>query len=166
MSKYHRAFKLEIAKRAEQISSNELSKQFNITSRQIRYWSSVYQIHGLDSFRHQGIPYNQSFKLDVLQHMQANHWSLSYTCAYFDLSSPGILHKWLQLYNTGGSTNLIQRQHRRPRMTSPSSQNKPAEQMTEKELRRELEYLRAENAVLKKLEALAQQIKKQIKTKP
>jgi transposase len=34
---------------------------------------------------------------------------------------------------------------------------KQPEQMSEKELRAEIDYLRAENAVLKKLEALAQQ---------
>jgi transposase len=38
--------------------------------------------------------------------------------------------------------------------------------MTEKELREELDYLRAENAVLKKLEALAQAKKKKIKKRP
>ncbi|GAC23019.1 hypothetical protein GMES_0719 [Paraglaciecola mesophila KMM 241] len=37
--------------------------------------------------------------------------------------------------------------------------------MTEKELRDELEYLRAENAVLKKLEALAQARQKKAKTR-
>ncbi|ATC95866.1 hypothetical protein PTUN_a3557 [Pseudoalteromonas tunicata] len=37
--------------------------------------------------------------------------------------------------------------------------------MTEKELREELDYLRAENAVLKKLEALTQARKKKAKTK-
>jgi transposase len=37
--------------------------------------------------------------------------------------------------------------------------------MTDKELREELEYLRTENAVLKKLEALAQQKRTQTKKK-
>jgi len=41
-------------------------------------------------------------------------------------------------------------------MINNSSEPKPSEQMTEEELREELEYLRAENAVLKKLEALVQ----------
>ncbi|WP_394182025.1 hypothetical protein [Marinomonas posidonica] len=50
-------------------------------------------------------------------------------------------------------------------MTTQSSESKPAEQMTEKELREELEYLRAENAVLKKLKALAQAKQEQAKKK-
>lgn len=166
MSKYNRAFKLEIAKLAEYSSSRILSKQFNITARQIRYWSSVYQIHGLDSFRHQDIPYTQSFKLNVLQHLQANHWSLSYTSAFFDLSSPGILFQWQKLYARDGITSLKPKKKRKPRVTKHFSEPKPSEQMTEKELREELEYLRAENAVLKKLEALAQAKKKKAKKRP
>ena len=50
-------------------------------------------------------------------------------------------------------------------MTNNSSTPKPSSEMTEKELREELDYLRAENAVLKKLEALAQARKKKAKTK-
>lgn len=50
-------------------------------------------------------------------------------------------------------------------MTVRSSEAKPAEQMTEKELREEIEYLRAENAVLKKLKALAQVKQEQAKQK-
>ena len=48
-------------------------------------------------------------------------------------------------------------------MNNTSTTPTPSEQMTEKELREELEYLRAENAVLKKLEALAQAKKKKAK---
>lgn len=51
-------------------------------------------------------------------------------------------------------------------MKHSSPDPKPSEKMTEKELREELDYLRAENAVLKKLEALAQAKKKKAKKRP
>jgi transposase len=51
-------------------------------------------------------------------------------------------------------------------MAHHSSEHKPSSQMTEKELREELDYLRAENAVLKKLEALAQAKKHKAKKRP
>jgi transposase len=54
----------------------------------------------------------------------------------------------------------------RPCMTHNSSEPKPSSQMTEQELREELDYLRAENAVLKKLEALAQAKKNKAKKRP
>ena len=50
-------------------------------------------------------------------------------------------------------------------MSDNASTPKPPEQMTEEELREELAYLRAENDVLKKLEALAQARKKKVKTR-
>jgi transposase len=163
MSKYHRALKLEIAKRAQYESSQELSVKFGVSSRQIRYWSSVYRQNGLNSFLHSDYPYSQSFKLTVLTTMEENNWPLTFTSAYFDLSSPGILFQWQRLYAREGIDRLTPKKTSRPRMSKHSSEPKPSDQMTEKELREELEYLRAENAVLKKLDALTQAKKSKVK---
>lgn len=163
MSKYNRAFKLKLAKLAQYESSRELSRKFKVSSRQIRYWSLVFQIHGTESFLHKGLPYSSHFKLNALKSMQENHWSLGYCSAYFDLSSPGILFQWRFLYSREGTFRLTPRKKGRPSMNNTSTNPTPSEQMTEKELREELEYLRAENAVLKKLEALAQAKKKKAK---
>ena len=165
MSKHHRAFKLKIAELALSESSSAVSNRFNVTDRQVRYWTAIYRIHGAESFRSVHKPYSLAFKAEVLKTMTANSWSLGYTSAFFDLSSPGILFQWQKLYSREGQSRLIPRKKGKPRMTNHSSEPKPSEQMTEKELREELEYLRAENAVLKKLEALAQARKKKAKTK-
>lgn len=166
MSKHGRALKIELAERAEYESSRRLGRQFNVSSRQIRYWSLVYRLHGADSFLHLKRPYTLTFKMRVLSAMRENDWSLGYTSAYFDLSSPGILFNWQKLYSFGDISKLFPRKKGRRRMKDESSEHKPSEQMTEKELREELDYLRAENAVLKKLEALAQAKKKKIKKRP
>ena len=90
--------------------------------------------------------------------MWTNKWSLSHTSAQFNLSSSGILSKWQADYNANGLDGLKPRRKGRAMKKPPIDiSTKPAEQMSEKELREELEYLRAENAVLKKLQALAQQ---------
>lgn len=166
MSKHHRAFKLELAKRAENESSRHLSRQCHVSSRQIRYWSLVYRFHGANSFLHLERPYTLNFKIGALMTMRENDWSIGYTSAYFDLSSPSLLSNWQKLYSLGSISNLRPKQKGRRRMKRDSSKPKPSEQMTEKELREELDYLRAENAVLKKLEALAQAKKKQTKKRP
>jgi transposase len=166
MSKHHRTFKLELAKLSEQQSSNALASQYNVSARQIRYWSMVYGIHGDSSFLHSDHPYTFHFKIRVLTTMRQTDWSLTYTSAYFDLSTPGILFQWQKLYAHEGISRLHPKKKGRPRMKHDPSEPKPSEQMTEKELRAELDYLRAENAVLKKLEALAQAKKKQAKKNP
>ena len=165
MSKHHRAFKLRIAELALSESSSAVSNKFNVTSRQVRYWTTIYRIHGAESFRSVHKPYSQAFKAEVLKTMAANSWSLGYTSAFFDLSSPGILFQWQKLYARDGISRLKPQKKGRPVMTNTSSSSKPVEQMTEEELREELAYLRAENDVLKKLEALAQARKKKAKTR-
>jgi transposase len=90
--------------------------------------------------------------------MWTNKWSIGHTSAQFNLSSPGILSQWLTNYNASSLAGLKPRRRLSAMKTRPiDNDTKPAEQMSENELREELEYLRAENAVLKKLEALAQQ---------
>lgn len=161
MSKHHRVFKLEIAKRALNESPTLLSKEYNISRNLVQYWVLVYRIHGLNSFLHSECPYSFEFKLNVLSTMHEKDWSLNYTSAQFDLSTPGILFQWQKLYALEGISRLHPKKKGRSSMKHTPSKSKPSEQMTEKELREELDYLRAENAVLKKLKALAQAKKKQ-----
>lgn len=165
MSKHHRAFKLKVAEFALSESSLAVGDRFNVTEQQVRYWTAVYRIHGAESFKSVHKPYSQAFKIEVLRIMAANNWSLGYTSAFFDLSSSGILFHWQKLYAREGISSLKPKRKGRPRVTNNSSTPKPSAEMTEKELREELDYLRAENAVLKKLEALAQARKKKAKTK-
>ena len=165
MSKHSREFKLKLARLAQEESSGVLGVAFEVRANLIRYWASVYRLNGESSFIHEQHPYTSKFKLNVLKTMRRNEWSLSYTSAFFDLSTPGILFQWQKLYAREGTNRLKPQTKGRPRVTNHSSTPKPSSEMTEKELREELDYLRAENAVLKKLEALAQARKKKAKTK-
>ncbi|KZN45308.1 transposase [Pseudoalteromonas luteoviolacea] len=153
MSKYSKKFKLEVATQANTQGSRSLYRQFNVSSRQIRYWCLVYRLHGEHAFLHKQKPYTSEVRLEMIQRMKREGWSLTYTSAFFDLSSPGMLSKWLCAYNSG---KLTHPKLSRAKM-SKSANAKDSKTMTEKELREELEYLRAENAVLKKWSALAQE---------
>ena len=165
MSKYNRAFKLRLAQLAQEESSGAVGSKFGVRPNLIRYWSLVYRLNGTKSFVHKQLPYSREFKFRALKTMRRNNWSLGYTSAFFDLSSPGILFQWQKLYAREDISRLIPKNKGKPRVTNNSSTPKPSSEMTEKELREELDYLRAENAVLKKLEALAQARKKKAKTK-
>ncbi len=103
-------------------------------------------------------------KLAALKLMWTNSWSITHTSAVLNLSSPGILSVWLKRYNEQGIKGLESQPKGRPPMKQ-QPQTKPESEMTLKELREELAYLRAENAVLKKLEELEQEKNRRAKKK-
>ena len=167
MSKYNRAFKCSIAKYYLQgkRSSEDLARLYSIPSRQIRYWAQVVEIHGSQAFMPHGFAKNAQTKLHALTLMWTNGWSLSHTSAVLNLSSPGILSVWLKLYQKEGIQGL-ERSRGRPTMSKhPFIKDKPDDEKTLEELKEELAYLRAENAVLKKLEELEQEKQRRTKKK-
>jgi transposase len=168
MSKYNREFKCLVAKQClNGLSSEVLAKQHSISSRQIRYWTQVFAIHGSRSF----LPATQAdtaqSKLTALKLMWTNGWSVTHTSAVLNLSSPGIFAAWLKRYNERGIQGLEPQPKGRPPMKQQlqTTTNKPESEMTLEELREELAYLRAENAVLKKLEELEQEKNRRTKKK-
>jgi len=165
MSKYHRELKLCIAQRyIDGEHSRQLSKEFSISSRQIRYWGQVFVIHGSYSFLPTTHSQNTQTKLSALNLMWTNSWSLTHTSAFLNISSPGILSVWLNRYKQDGIKGLeTHSRGRSPVKIKPTP--KPDDEMTTEELQQELIYLRAENAVLKKLEELKREKQRQIKTK-
>lgn len=158
MSKYSRELKLTIAKEClDGKSSIELSTKFSISSRQIRYWTQVFSIHGANAFIPTSHGCSAKEKLQALKFMWTNDWSLTHTSAVLNMSSPGSLSVWLKQYNEAGLRGLKSSTLGRPPMKSQSNTtSKSDNEMTADELKEELAYLRAENAVLKKLEELEQ----------
>ncbi|CCO58415.1 putative transposase [Vibrio nigripulchritudo] len=167
MSKYSRALKCSIAKQYLQgeSSSQELSRLHSIPSRQIRYWAQVFDIHGSQAFTPHGFAKNAQTKLQALKHIWTNGWSISHTSAVLNFSSSGMLAVWLKQYERDGFQGL-ERSRGRPAMSKPPFiQNKSDDEKTLEELKEELAYLRAENAVLKKLEELEQEKHRRTKKK-
>lgn len=166
-SKYSLVFKRRLAQLyLDEMSAVEVGKKFNVSTGQIKYWGAILKIHGESAFVRRTDNPSTDFKFSVLESMRQNKWSINYTSAVFQLSSPGILSKWLSDYCAQGIVGLKPKKKGRSMKYSPPAINsKPSKDMSEKELQDEIEYLRAENAVLKKLEALAQQKRKQAKKK-
>ncbi len=162
MSKYSRELKCILAKQClSGVSSRLLAKQHSISSRQIRYWAQVFAIHGTDSFTPTAYASTAHTKLQALNLMWTNGWSLTHTSAVLNLSTPGILSVWLKRYRERGIQGLeLQAIGRPPMKQQPQRPLKSDDENTLEELKEELAYLRAENAVLKKLEELAQEKKR------
>jgi transposase len=100
--------------------------------------------------------------------------SFNQTMHLFDLrGGGGVVSSWQRKYHEGGITALAPKPRGRPQKMKSATppkplSDKPTEAKTLQELQRENEYLRAEVAYLKKLDALvrAKQQAAQTKLKP
>lgn len=166
MSKYSRTLKIIIAKRyLSGESSPILSTEYSIPADQIRYWAQVTAIHGDNAFPSTPQLCCANERLRALELMWTNHWSLRHTSAVLNLSSPGILFALLNRYNEQGFKGLECGTRGRPPMKLPrTAPIRSDDEKTFEELKEEIAYLRAENAVLKKLEEL-KKLKQQTKKK-
>jgi transposase len=160
MIKYTEQFKLKVVKHylAETMGYRLLSAQYGVARPQIRNWVSSYQLHGMDGLRRKVARYDAQFKLSVLQHMWDNGLSNRQAAAQFNVRNPSSVGIWESRYNHGGMEALARPHKAARKMKAPTSKPapKPDGERTHDELLKELEYLRMENEVLKKLQALAQ----------
>jgi transposase len=166
MSKYSIDFKKRVVQYhiANTGGSRKTADHFGIDHATVRNWYQTYQLHGMRAFSKRSQIYTVKDKLKVLQRMEAENWSSRQTSAFFNIPTPYTVQTWLKRYNEGGADALINRRRGRTMPKKPPRPRQPAPDpersvagMAPEEMRQELEYLRAENAYLKKLEALVQE---------
>jgi transposase len=167
MSKYSVDFKIGVVQYNIEKGGGARSTavHFGIDHATVRDWYAAYQQHGAFAFSKRSKVYTATEKLKVLQRMDEEDWSFRQTCAFFNIPGRSTVRTWLRRYNEGGAEALINRRRGctmikpkkdpRPKKPAPTTKKSVAG-MNPDELRNELEYLRAENAYLKKLDALVQ----------
>jgi transposase len=132
-------------------------------------WVAFYRSHGTDAFTRKYTSYSADFKLAALEHMWKNKLSYAATAAIFNIRGQCYLGIWERSFRDGGIDALQPRPRGRPKnMPETDNKNTPThntptpvtapddESRTREELVTELNYLRMENAYLKKLKALVQ----------
>ena len=126
----------------------------------IHQWVKQYELIGEDVFRKSYTTYSVEYKIDVLNYMNEQGTSIRETAAIFNIPSPETLRKWKVAYETKGVDALNAKKKGRPSMKD-KEQNERKKPLPTKgsmeDLQSELEYLRAENAYLKKLQSLVQE---------
>jgi transposase len=176
MAKYDEKFKKSVVQDylAGGGGYKALAAKYGPTHGQIRHWVGTYRRNGdqglLKKFSH----YSAEFKHQVLVRMWREELSYTQIVHLFDIrGGSGVVSDWERKYHEGGITALDPKPRGCPKqMKSPTSpkplSDKPTEVKTLQELQRENEYLRAEVAYLKKLDALvrAKQQAAQTKLKP
>lgn len=174
MAKYSKSFKLAVVK--DYLSGaggfKALSAKYSVNTSQIQRWVGSYCQNGDDGITKKFSHYSAEFKLQVLEHMWREELSFNQTIHLFNLrGGGGVVSTWERQYHQGGITALAPKPRGRPKqMKSPTPpkplSDKTTEAKTLQELQRENEYLRAEVAYLKKLDALVRAKQQAVQTKP
>ena len=151
-----------------------LAAKYGINHSMLQRWVGAYRQYGDAGLRKKFNDYSAEFKLSVLKRMHEQELSYTQAAVLFDLrGGTGVISIWERLYDEGGAEALKPKPRGRPKkMKTPQPPIPEAPQAsdtrTTEDLRKENEYLRAEVAYLKKLDALVR-AKKQaapIKRKP
>ena len=129
----------------------------------VQRWLRLYKLHGAKGLKVRNGSYEGHFKLRVVRYMLKNKLSLIQTAAIFAIPQDSAVARWLKIYQVFGKRGLLNetRGRKKSLMAKKTKKKKDttADPSAEKvaALQKELEYLRAENAFLKKLDALIQQ---------
>jgi len=147
-------------------SAFDVAKENVIVRGNLRLWIKRYELYGKAGLRKKVYhPYDITFKLKVLQSIERENLSLRTACARFKIPSMSTIIKWQRAYESEGIQGLTNKPKGPPPKMKPPIKRKARKSSKpltrEQELLEELEYLRAENALLKKLQALVQADKKQ-----
>lgn len=162
MAKYDEGFKKQVVQDylAGVGGYRVLGSKHGVDQAIVRLWVDRYRQHGDAGLRRKSSHYSGQFKLSVLQHMWQEELSYRQVVTLFDLrGGSGVISAWERLYYEGGLDALKPKPRGRPKEMKPPKPTKPAasqatDTRTVQELRQENEYLRAEVAYLKKLDAL------------
>jgi transposase len=163
--KHGPTFKLKVIKehlRGESITAVAL--RWGLSRSLLTRWVDHYNSSGNKGIFRKTYQYHSSeFKLKVVESYRKDGLSLRDCCLNYGIAHEGTVLSWVRKYEQSGLDGL-RRACGRPKVMKeniPPKKTKPLTRL--EELERENLYLRAENELLKKLEALAQQKRTQKK---
>jgi len=131
-----------------------IAQRHGVNRHALRRWVATYQIHGVAGLRAKRVRYGTSFKQEVVRQMRQDGLSYRQTAARFDIRNFNIIARWERQYDVQG---LVASSTGEPvQMDSPEKPVSPDAMRTREDLLKELQFLRMENAYLKKLDALVQ----------
>ena len=166
-NKYNYEFRLQCVEAVlqEHRSIISVAKERGFNPSNLRLWIGFYKQYGASGLHQRAKQsYDLSFKLKVLQTINQECLSLSSACVRFNIPTESVIIRWRRAYESKGLSGLMaQPKGCSKNMKQPikRKQRKPIGPLTAyQELLLENERLKAENELLKKLQALTQTNKK------
>ena len=166
-NKYDYKFRLQcvesVLKKGQTIGEVANTKGFDKSN--LRLWLLFYKHYGKEGLKpRRKQHYEVGFKQEVLQSIETEHLSLRVACVRFNIPSESVIISWRKAYEMSGTTGLLSKPKGRPKsMDKPIKRKKRKSDKPltrEEELLQENEFLKAQNELLKKLQALVQTDKK------
>jgi transposase-like protein len=163
MGKFTPEDKLQSAQRYlnELVSYRDLANQVGVDHSVLRYWVMLVKHHGDQAFSFPYTNYTPAFKLRVIQFIKESNYSIREASAIFHIPDPCMVRRWMKKWEIGGEDALELKEKGPSTMTSrnqkKSTKKENSSNQSLEEMKKELEYLRMENAYLKKLRALVQE---------
>lgn len=165
-SKYSVRFKLSAVEKVLKYNHSQVRvcDELGIVKSLLHQWIKVYELHGSSGLQPRGSNsrYSNSFKLKVVRSIDRKGLSFREASIRFNIPSNSTVRSWYLTYQNKGIKGLKTESRGRPRTMNKKPKKKTSKKplTREEELLLENESLKAELALLKKLQALAQARKK------
>lgn len=140
-------------------SYKDIANQMKVDKKSVRKWVAYYKYHGIDGLKPLSYckSFTKMFKLEVVEYLERTGASYFEVAARFNVRSQSSIPRWrreLRHYIEGDAKS-------NQKESLPMPKKNKSQKIDEvKEMKKELEYLRMENAYLKKLRALVREKKK------